>query len=243
MAKSLRNNPLAKNYWRLRWYPVCASTEVSLSNWLNEEQSAFKEQQRIAIFAARQNHGRGQLGRAWQSPFGGVWLSAAMPWPDLDNSSGLLGFAVAVALCERLERKGINVKIKWPNDLMVGNKKLAGFLPRLISRGTKIRFARIGLGLNVCNQVPKEGISLGELIKTTYCHIDYWASESLIALDHAIELASTPGWVCSETHRRLWAKFVVDPKSGKCWDIEGLNFDGSLRIQRNGKEVNWSRWN
>ena len=61
--------------WRLRLLPVCASTEVELSRWLHQGASAP-----LAVLARRQRHGCGQRQRHWQSPPGGLWLSAALPW-------------------------------------------------------------------------------------------------------------------------------------------------------------------
>ena len=61
--------------WRLRYLPLCASTERDLSRCL--QQGA---QPPLAVVARRQRYGVGQHGRQWQSPAGGLWLSAAIPW-------------------------------------------------------------------------------------------------------------------------------------------------------------------
>ena len=120
--------------WKLIWKPICASTEIELSNWIAGE--PVKTGQPKAIFASCQKFGQGQFGRNWHSPKGGVWVSAAIKKEDLsENNSQLYGLAVALALVERIERIGVNVKIKWPNDLLVDGQKLAGILPRLFFRG------------------------------------------------------------------------------------------------------------
>ena len=62
--------------WNLIWKPICASTEIELSNWITEE-PVGKDQLR-AIFASSQKFGQGQRGRYWHSPKGGVWVSAAI---------------------------------------------------------------------------------------------------------------------------------------------------------------------
>ena len=61
--------------WRLRYLPLCASTELELSRWLKQG-----DEPPLAVVARRQRHGVGQHGRQWQSPAGGLWLSAAIPW-------------------------------------------------------------------------------------------------------------------------------------------------------------------
>ena len=80
------------------------------------------------------------------SPRGGLWISAALPWQGRPPASAMLiGLAVATVLAERLERRGLEVAIKWPNDLLVNGRKLAGLLPRLVQRGSTLRLVRIGI--------------------------------------------------------------------------------------------------
>ena len=149
--------------WILIWKPICASTEIELSNWIAEK--PVERDRPKAIFATSQKYGKGQFGRDWHSPKGGVWVSAAINSEDSKtNHSQLFGLAVALAMVERFERLGVDVKIKWPNDLLVEGKKLAGILPRLFSRGGELRLLRVGVGLNVFNYVPKEGISLKQIV-------------------------------------------------------------------------------
>ncbi len=240
IAYHLRINSLSKIVWNLRWKPVCASTERELSKWLKIKPLIGNKPR--AIVASRQTQGIGQRGRSWQSPFGGVWISAALPSSVVSCSSELLGLAVAVALAERLEKIYVPVRIKWPNDLMVGNKKLAGFLPRLIYRGENLQLARIGLGLNVSNNVPQEGIALGDICKSRQFCQAFWAAEALVAFERAIDLLGKEGLVCKEAERRLWATEVKDSITGKKFEIEGLNFDGALKLRNGADKTLWTRW-
>ncbi len=227
--------------WELRWQPVCSSTEVCLSKWLSQD--PWNESSARAFLAAKQRFAFGQHGRSWHSPKGGVWISAAIPWSGDQESSGLLGLTVAVALAERLELKGVQVSIKWPNDLFVSGRKLAGFLPRLIHRGNKLRLARIGLGLNVCNRVPQEGIALLELLLPGQTRPVDWTVEVLWALNRAISLSNDPEWVCAETQRRLWKTELRDSKTDDLWKIVGITKDGALNLQNGSKEQILRRWN
>ena len=116
--------------WDLRWFPVCSSTETVLEEWLRETPDLQLQRPR-AVLARHQRHGIGQRGRVWSAPPGGIWLSAAMPWPEqARGGAGLIGLALALSLSQRLERHGVPVRIKWPNDLLVDGRKLAGLLPR-----------------------------------------------------------------------------------------------------------------
>ena len=240
VANKLRTKSLDSRPWQLRWKPVCASTEKDLSIWLREK--PFKDYFPRALIAARQTHGIGQRGRPWESPFGGVWLSAALPMSEGKKSAGLLGLAIAVALSKRLERAFVPVQIKWPNDLVVGDKKLAGLLPRLIYRGETLRFGRVGLGLNVCNRVPIEGISLAEILSPKHCHPLTWAVEVLLALEHAVELVGDTETVRVEAERILWANKVKDPHSGEIWKIDGLTINGALKLRNGFYKTVWDRW-
>ena len=125
-------NCLSRRSWRLKWKPICASTEIELSHWIAKK--PVKKDQPKAIFASSQKFGQGQLGRYWHAPKGGVWVSAAINREGFNtNNSELYGLAVALAMVERFGRIGIDVKIKWPNDLLVDDKKLVGILPRSVS--------------------------------------------------------------------------------------------------------------
>ena len=210
-----------------------------MAKWLSEK--PLRDHPR-AIFADRQTRGRGQQGRVWHSLKGGVWVSAAIPRPLLKESPDLVGLAIAAALSEALERYGVPVSIKWPNDLLVGNRKLAGFLPSLFHRGGRVRLARIGLGLNVLNQVPKEGIALNQILKSAHCDFLTWKVEALFAFDRAMELLANPNDLCLFVGRRLWSDVLEDPASGESWEIEGLDLDGGLKLKRGTRSAVWRRW-
>ena len=226
--------------WKLRWKPICASTEIELSKWLSEKPSLGNCPR--AIIASRQNYGKGQRGRYWESPLGGVWVSAALPCVAENQSIGLFGLAVAVSFSERLEKLNIPVKIKWPNDLMVCHKKLAGFLPRLIYRGEILRFACVGIGLNVFNAVPEGGIALAHILKPINYSLAFWTAEVLVALERALELANENESLCFQAEKRLWANEIIDPNTGKIWLVEGLDEKGALKVRRGGDKAVWTRW-
>lgn len=116
--------------------------------------------------ALSQSAGRGQWGRQWQSPEGGLYLSwFVRPQTPADNAPQLTLCAiwgVAAALRDR----GIPVWIKWPNDLLLGDRKLGGILTETrLGRNGRIDRAVIGIGLNWQNPTPETGISLDQWLK------------------------------------------------------------------------------
>jgi len=101
--------------------------------------------------AERQTAGRGQRGRAWASPRGGsIYLSVG--WRFRGGAAALAGLslAVGVALRDALDDLGVDgLTLKWPNDLLRGEGKLAGILVELAGEGDGTCAAVIGVGLNV----------------------------------------------------------------------------------------------
>ncbi len=236
----LKKSGLVNHSWQLRWKPVCASTEIELSRWLKSNR-LLKNNSR-AFFSCKQKYGTGQRGRVWESAKGGIWMSVAMNCYKQTFSTGLLGLAVAASLANRLEKNSIPVKIKWPNDLLVGEKKIAGFLPRIVYRGNNPILIRLGIGLNVLNRVPKEGISLVSVLEGQNISINHWSQEVLLAIEKAILLLESPTFLCQEGERLLWANKVKKTYSNELWDIEGFDLDGQLKVKRNHIKETWSRW-
>ncbi len=221
--------------WKLMLKPICASTEIELSKWIAEK--PVKKNHPIAIFSICQRFGRGQAGRIWQSSKGGVWVSAAINVDGVSsNNSQLYGLAVALALVERIERIGITVNVKWPNDLLVDGQKLAGILPRLSFRGGKLTLLRVGVGFNVFNNVPKEGISLKQIIGDKKMNIHFWSSEVLLAIERSLDFLNNKNLLCSEVERRLWSRKYIDKKTGYQWDIKGIDTSGRLILYKEDKK-------
>lgn len=105
-----------------------------------------------------QTQGRGRFGRPWCSPYGlniyhSMRLSIKLPPNQLKG----LSLVVALALCEAIEEMGITTKleIKWPNDLIIAEQKLAGILIELIELTADACQVIIGTGLNV-NSLPQD---------------------------------------------------------------------------------------
>ena len=141
--------------WRLRQLSVCASTEDELSRWL-----ANGGQGHLVVIAHRQRFGRGQHGRRWQSPRGGLWISAALPWTAELPPPPALPLLMAEALAEELAPFALPLTIKPPNDLMLEGRKLAGILSAVVWRGGQARQLRFGIGLNGRHPMPAPAVSL-----------------------------------------------------------------------------------
>ena len=109
------------------------------------------------VVACEQTSGRGSRGRVWRSPPGGLWLSALYR-PAPPAAVELLSLRVGLAVAEALEAvgSGLRVAIKWPNDLIVDDRKLGGILCEARWHGEALAWIVAGVGLNVTNAIPAE---------------------------------------------------------------------------------------
>ncbi len=106
-----------------------------------------------AVRARVQTDGRGRTGRYWVSDEGGLWLSAVVPCPGERAKWSILPLAAGWAFITALEKLGVkNLRLRWPNDIMVGRRKLAGLLVERYTEQTAV----VGIGVNVFND-PERG--------------------------------------------------------------------------------------
>ena len=119
------------------------------------------------VCAECQTKGRGRLGRGWVSSSGkGIYLSIILRPKILPNEASKLTLLTAVATCEAIrDFTGVDCQIKWPNDLLINEKKVAGILTELSAEMDMVRFVVIGIGINVNNSknlLPSKSTSLKE---------------------------------------------------------------------------------
>ncbi|MEC4812466.1 MAG: biotin--[acetyl-CoA-carboxylase] ligase [Scytonema sp. PMC 1069.18] len=112
------------------------------------------------VIATQQTAGRGQWGRQWISPTGGLYLSMGIALQLDATHSYQLTFATAWGIAQQLRNSGILVEIKWPNDLVLNERKLGGILTETKVQRGQITQAAIGVGINWANPVPETGINL-----------------------------------------------------------------------------------
>lgn len=105
------------------------------------------------VIAESQTKGRGRLGRDWFSPkYKGIYLSLLLRPKVLPSQAPVFTLLSAVSICDAIkEVTGLDIQIKWPNDLLIHNKKLGGILTELNAEMDEVRFVVIGIGLNINN--------------------------------------------------------------------------------------------
>ena len=111
--------------------------------------AADKKENGTIIIAEKQTSGRGRLDRKWTSPKGGIWFSLIIH-PKFDvSSSTLIPILSAVALSKSIKSVlGIETEVKWPNDITMNGKKVAGVLVDASFQTNSIDYLILGIGIN-----------------------------------------------------------------------------------------------
>lgn len=123
------------------------------------------EEEGTVICAEKQTKGRGRMGRNWVSPPGtGIYASIILR-PQLSPANvSQITLLSAVAVCEAiLKVADLDVSIKWPNDILYQNKKVAGILTEMSAEMDRVRFIIVGIGINVntpARLLPAQSASL-----------------------------------------------------------------------------------
>ncbi|MBM3298707.1 MAG: biotin--[acetyl-CoA-carboxylase] ligase [Deltaproteobacteria bacterium] len=104
-----------------------------------------------AVMALNQTRGRGRMGRSWISPPGkNLALSLLLRPTLLPRDAPLLGLLASIAVAETVEDAGVpEARLRWPNDVLVSDKKIAGILSEASMDDRSVEFVIVGVGLNV----------------------------------------------------------------------------------------------
>ena len=127
---------------RAYYFDIIDSTQNQALKMNNENDGTI-------IIAEKQTGGRGRSGRKWISPKGGIWFSLILhPKFDISNTT-LFPIASSLALSYAIEKTcKISPELKWPNDLTIKGKKLAGMLVDASFESNKIENLVLGVGIN-----------------------------------------------------------------------------------------------
>jgi BirA family biotin operon repressor/biotin-[acetyl-CoA-carboxylase] ligase len=143
--------------YTLEAHETCASTMDLAQLWI-ENIHSFGENFHV-IWALEQTAGRGKLDRQWLSLKGNLFSTLVIPFYCSSNRVGELSFLAALSVAEAINSLDPQLKVlcKWPNDIVINDKKVGGILLEVLSKGTK-NFVSIGIGLNL-KSFPEEVIS------------------------------------------------------------------------------------
>jgi BirA family biotin operon repressor/biotin-[acetyl-CoA-carboxylase] ligase len=145
---------------RILYYPAIPST-------MNEAKRAARggAAEGTIVIADQQTGGRGRLGRGWLSPPGNIALSLIIR-PGLEQLPRL-NMVASLATVHCIEKvTGLKAEIKWPNDILIGGKKVCGILIESALRKGSVDWAIIGIGINI----DLDASSLPGLTATSLCY-------------------------------------------------------------------------
>jgi BirA family biotin operon repressor/biotin-[acetyl-CoA-carboxylase] ligase len=226
---------------KARWLG-CQRIELEACGSTNDEAARLARagaKHGTIVIAERQKSGRGRDGRTWESPLGGLYMSAVVrpPMPIVDVPPMTL--AIGIGLCEAIRTTGAPAVLKWPNDVLVADRKLAGVLVEAQSQGNKLEAVIVGIGVNLSGALPDSltdtAITLAEAARTTIdrdvfiesllAHVERWVDRYVsVGLEPII-----PAWQ-DRMAVGLTARATVDgaPLTG-C--VAGLDADGALLLR------------
>ena len=188
------------------------------------------ESEGTVVAADTQTAGRGRLGRSWSSPIGaGVYFSVILRPP---TRVPLLTLAAGVAVAQGLQAAtGLTPDLKWPNDVYVGNRKLAGILAEGGTSKGSIPFVVLGIGINVLAvTLPSE---LASRATSVEAELGRSVERELVFAHVLVALAERYGELCAGQSARLHRAWR--DRAGRMldrtveWDDRGTRRSGVAR--------------
>lgn len=198
-------------------------TTDSTNTWVTTHEQELSSPS--LVYAVEQRAGRGQRGNSWESE-AGKNITASMlfhPYNFEASRQFEISEAVALALTEFLNTAGIEAKIKWPNDIYVGDRKICGILVEHAVTGKNITRTIIGIGLNL-NQTEFHSdapnpVSLAQLTGKQY---DLKTAVDAVAfyLERYLDLLENGECLHNDFMKRLWRHdgkkhMFLDKKTGE----------------------------
>jgi BirA family biotin operon repressor/biotin-[acetyl-CoA-carboxylase] ligase len=217
-----------------RWgVPQCALFQ-SLPSTLDavHERAAQGAPGGTVVIAEEQTAGRGRDGRTWRSPAGGVWLAMLVRTraPVVGALSLRVGLVLADVVDDMLDAP--RAQLKWPNDVLLESRKLAGTLCESRWQGDTPQWLALGIGVNVANAIPAElagrAIALAEVLPAVrrIDLLDRLVPALLPLTTHHAPLTDSE---CSAFAQRDWlrGRLIRAPLVGRA---AGVRPDGALFV-------------
>ena len=211
------------------------------------------------ILADEQYDGKGRGNKKWISPKGGLWLSLIIkPRIHLDRIN-ILSLLAAISVCEAInETYNLETRIKWPNDIIINNKKIAGIIIDSSIYNSNIEYIVIGIGVNIAVDIHKIDSSLAsfDLLKQKVTSIQYEIKERcndrflllkqlLKKIEHYLFLVENEKnntkiiQIYKKFSNTIGKSVYVYGKDikGYCAIAEDIDIDGGLILKRGNKKI------
>jgi BirA family biotin operon repressor/biotin-[acetyl-CoA-carboxylase] ligase len=210
-------------YFRLAGYKVISFDKISSTqDYAHDMIARGDASDHTVVVANAQYAGRGRYRRKWVSHHGNLYASFVFLSPERDPR---LSYAVAVAIVDTIMSFGINSQIKWPNDILIDGKKVAGTLIEYAGR-----FVIVGIGINVGTNPTVPEYQTTKLLN--YANVDLKELFARLA-------KNLDKWLCAEfdSVRRFWMETAVGLNRlvkyrGEMVEMIGINDNGALVVRR-----------
>jgi BirA family biotin operon repressor/biotin-[acetyl-CoA-carboxylase] ligase len=202
------------------YYPVTGSTSD-----VARELAAGHAPEGTLVVADEQTAGRGRMGRRWEAPprtslLMSVIFRPRIPADQIYRLVMVCGLAVAEA-CEDVT--GVTVAVKWPNDLLIGGRKVAGILPESAFTGESLSWVVVGMGINV-NQVFEKDAPLAET-----------ATSLRVVIGGGVDRAALLAKIMARMNH--WNACLGDDALDQAWQGRCLTIGQRVRIQLPGETI------
>ncbi|MDU9375676.1 Bifunctional ligase/repressor BirA [Methanocorpusculaceae archaeon Sp1] len=202
------------------------------------------------LVAEQQTGGIGRMNRVWMSPEGGIWATIVlMPKLNVDQTFTIM-MAGSLALARAIRQEfGLSALIKWPNDVFIGDKKVAGMTIELTADDDILRYCLVGVGIDVNVSVEKTMPNISNLVTSISDELGHEVERAEFFARFLKEFERRYNMVLKgETeplfrewrslsctlHRRVRIRTVRESFDGEAIDIDE---HGALIVHRDGGEV------
>ena len=164
----------------------------------------------LVVPAKKQTAGKGRRGRSWESPADENLYFSILLRPKLaPEKAPMLTLLMAYSVAKALQKKNINIEIKWPNDLVLSKKKICGILTEMNLAEGQVEDVIVGVGLNVNTMRFSE-------------ELDDKATSLTIELGRKLECGELLGWILEEFEERYHQFLEVQDLSFLQEDYNGM---------------------
>ncbi len=230
-----------ESFGRMLVFEECGSTQD-----LALELARSGEPEGTAVLCLNQTGGRGSQGREWVSPRGKNVALSVLLRPSLPSDEvPLLGMMTSIAVAHTVEKAGVVGGVRWPNDVLVGEKKIAGILPEARLAGTRVETAILGVGLNV-NCAPEDfpphlRDEITSLLMCTGKEWDVQGVARILLTELGLLYQRTKQEGCAFVPR-LWERIWLHrgrmfSREGMTGIAEGIDEDGALLLRNSDGRV------
>ena len=187
--------------------PLVYREECPSTNDLAKEEGEAGAPHGLAVVTRRQTRGRGRRGRSWLTLTGDNLYASVLLRPELPVERIYeLTMVAGVALAEALETCGVAARMKWPNDLEIDDRKVAGILAELATDAEgAVQFVVLGVGVNVISQPDAFPDEIRSRATSVSAHTDRRVSVAQVAAAFFEELDE---WLV--LHRSMGFEMVLD---------------------------------